>query len=82
MTMEEALAELDALDSKEDLCYAEIAKKHNAARLTLSRKHRGVSGSRADAGLARRNLQPEQEAELVKHIEGLTERKLPPKVRP
>jgi hypothetical protein len=42
------------------------------------RKHRGVSGSRADAGLARRNLQPEREAELVKHIEGSAERKLSP----
>jgi hypothetical protein len=71
MTMEEALAELDALDSKKDFCYAEIVKKHSVARSTLSRKHRGVSGSRADAGLARRNLQPEQEAELMKHIRGL-----------
>jgi hypothetical protein len=78
MTMEEALAELDALNSNEDICYAEIAKKHSVARSTLSRKHRGISGSRAEAGLARRNLQPEQEAELVKYIENLTERKLPP----
>jgi hypothetical protein len=76
--MEEALAELDALDSNEDICYAEIAKRHGVARSTLSRKHRGISGSRAEAGLARRNLQPEQEAELVKYIEDLTERKLPP----
>ena len=78
MTIEEALAELDALDSSEDFCYAEIAKKYSVARSTLSRKHRGVSGSRAEAGLARRNLQPEQEAELIKYIEELTQRKLPP----
>lgn len=78
MTMEEALAELDALDSSEELCYATIARKHGVTRSTLSRKHRGVSGSRAEASLARRNLQLEQEAELVKYIEGLTERKLPP----
>jgi hypothetical protein len=76
--MEEALAELDALESSEEFCYATIAKKHGVARSTLSRKHRGVSGSRAEASLARRNLQPEQEAELVKYIERLTERKLPP----
>ncbi|KAF1361157.1 hypothetical protein EJ07DRAFT_44031, partial [Lizonia empirigonia] len=76
--MEDALAELDALDSSEEVCYATIAKKHGVDRSTLSRKHRSVSGSRAEAGLARRNLQPEQEAELVKYIEGLTERKLPP----
>jgi hypothetical protein len=56
MTIEEALAELDALDSSEDFCYAKIAKKYGVARSTLSRKHRGVSGSRAEAGLARRNL--------------------------
>jgi membrane-bound lytic murein transglycosylase B len=78
MTIEEALAELDALDSSDEFCYATIAKKHGVARSTLSRKHRGVSGSRAKAGLARRNLQPEQEAELVKYIEKLTERKLLP----
>ncbi|KAF1360848.1 hypothetical protein EJ07DRAFT_176935 [Lizonia empirigonia] len=76
--MEDALADLDALDSSEEVCYATIAKKHGVDRSTLSRKHQGVSGSRAEAGLARRNLQPEQEAELVKYIEGLTERKLPP----
>ncbi|KAF1926404.1 uncharacterized protein M421DRAFT_215722 [Didymella exigua CBS 183.55] len=34
--------------------------------------------SRAEAGLARCNLQLEQETELMKYIEGLTERKLPP----
>jgi hypothetical protein len=56
MTIEEALAELDALDSNEDIYYAEIAKRHSVARLTLSRKHRGISRSRAEAGLARRNL--------------------------
>ncbi|PVH92081.1 hypothetical protein DM02DRAFT_663292 [Periconia macrospinosa] len=78
MTIENALAELDALDSDEDFCDAEMAKKHGVARSTLSRKHRGVSGSRAEAGLARRILQPEQEAELVKYTEELTERKLPP----
>ncbi|KAF1363281.1 hypothetical protein EJ07DRAFT_173993 [Lizonia empirigonia] len=77
-TMEDALAELDALDSSEEVCYATIAKKHGVDRSTLSRKHQGVSGSRVEAGLARRNLQLEQEAELVKYIEGLTERKLPP----
>jgi hypothetical protein len=27
MTIEEALTELDALDSEEELCYVEIAKK-------------------------------------------------------
>lgn len=78
LTIEEALAELDALNSNEDICYAEIAKRHSVARSTLSRKHRGISGSRAEAGLARCNLQPEQEAELVKYTEKLTERKLPP----
>ena len=56
MTIEEALAELDALSSSEEFCYAKIAKKHGVDRSTLSRKHRGVSGSRAEAGLARRNL--------------------------
>jgi hypothetical protein len=78
LTIEEVLAELHALNSNEDICYAEIAKRPSVARSTLSRKHRGISWSRAEAGLARCNLQPEQEAELVKYTEDLTDRKLPP----
>jgi hypothetical protein len=35
-------------------------------------------GSREGAGLARRNLSPQPEAELMKYVEELTERKLPP----
>jgi hypothetical protein len=69
----------EALNPDEDFRYTEITKKHGVARSTLSRKHRGVSVTRAEAGLARRYLQPEQEAELVKYREDLTKRKLPPK---
>jgi hypothetical protein len=68
----------EALSSDQDFRYTEITKKHGVARTALSRKHRGVSVTRADAGLARRNLQPKKEAELVKYRKDLTERKLPP----
>ena len=53
MTMEEALAELDALDPDEDFQYKELAKKHGVSRSALSRNHRGVNASREEAGLAR-----------------------------
>jgi hypothetical protein len=68
----------EAHNPDEDFRYTEITKKHGVARSTASRKHRGVSVTRAEAGLARRYLQPEQEAELVKYREDLKKRKLPP----
>lgn len=77
MSMEEAPTEIDALDSGESFCYADIAKKYSVDCSTLSRKHRSVSGSRAGVGLASRNLRPEQETELVKYVEELIEHKLP-----
>jgi hypothetical protein len=78
MSIEEALAELDALNSNKDICYVRKAKKLDVACSMSSRKHWGVSGPRAEAGLAYCNLQPEQEAELVKYREDLAKRKLPP----
>jgi hypothetical protein len=61
MIMEEALAELDTLNSNKDTCYVEIAKKHSVARSTLSRKHRGISDQsardRCEARKAAKRLQ-------------------------
>ena len=76
--MEAALAECDAVPSGEDIPWQKIADKHGVVRSTLTRKHRGETRSREEADLARCNLSPQQEAELVKYIEELKERKLPP----
>ncbi|KAF2621281.1 hypothetical protein BU25DRAFT_443848 [Macroventuria anomochaeta] len=78
MTIEAALAELDAADSDEDISYTKLAKKHGVWRSTLSRKDQGIHASRAEEGLNRRAMHPRNEAELVDYIRTLTERHLMP----
>ncbi|KAJ8115208.1 hypothetical protein OPT61_g3090 [Boeremia exigua] len=78
MSIEAALAEADAADARNELCYATIAKKHGVDRSTLSRRHRGIIKSREEADLTRRHLSPQQEYELCEYIEELSEQALPP----
>ena len=76
--IEEALAECDSIPSGDKTPWQRIADKHGVVRSTLTRRHRRETRSREEVSTSQRNLQPEQEAELVKYIEELTERKLPP----
>jgi len=76
--LEEALAEIESLEPSEKFIYTQIAEKHGINRSTLSRRHRAVTASRADIAAQQQKLTPQQEAELVKYIEGLTARHLPP----
>ena len=78
MTVEEALAELDAADEDEDISFTKLADKYGVWRSTLSRRDQGIHASRADEGLKRRAMHPRDEAELVQYIRGLTERYLMP----
>ena len=74
----EALAECDSIPSGDKIPWQKIADKHGVVRSTLTRRHRRETRSRDEVSTSQQNLQPQQEAELVKYIEGLTERKLPP----
>ncbi|KAF1965991.1 hypothetical protein BU23DRAFT_487921, partial [Bimuria novae-zelandiae CBS 107.79] len=47
-------------------------------RSTLSRRHQGITRSRADAQEQQRNLSYKQEVELLQYIKTLTERGLSP----
>ncbi|KAF1969250.1 hypothetical protein BU23DRAFT_653264 [Bimuria novae-zelandiae CBS 107.79] len=69
--IDEAIAYIDSLALGEKFEYAKVAKIYGVNRITLSRRHRRVQRPRC-------TLSPHQEAELVRYIKELTERRLPP----
>jgi Tc5 transposase DNA-binding domain len=74
--IESALADLESQDS---VNYAATARKWQIERTTLARRHKGQSTSRAAANSKyRQRLTNVQEETLLKHIESLTERYMPP----
>lgn len=77
-SMDAALAEIESLKPGEDFQYFVIADKHGVNRSTLSRRHRVVTTSHAAKSSHQQSLSPQQERELVRYIEGLTERHIPP----
>jgi hypothetical protein len=75
------LAAIAAIDSHEDedkSSYRQIAKIFGVNRTTLARRHQGLTRSNAGEALRRMLLTPQQETELVKYLEGLSRRELPP----
>jgi hypothetical protein len=74
----DALAYIDNLDSGEKFEYSKVAKMYGVDRTTLSRQHRRVQRPRVTKDSEQYTLNPHQEAELVKYIKELTERRLPP----
>jgi hypothetical protein len=72
-------AAIAELESQERANYAATAKKWNLNRSTLSRRHRGETGSNQDAtSYARRQLTDVQEKTLIQYINKLSDRGLPP----
>ncbi|KAF1972831.1 hypothetical protein BU23DRAFT_388559, partial [Bimuria novae-zelandiae CBS 107.79] len=55
-----------------------VAKKYGVSRLTLMRRHHAITQPHALKIINQQKLAPQQEAELIKYIEGLTARYLPP----
>jgi hypothetical protein len=78
MSLEAALEELSTYKHGDHPLYAQLAKKYGVERSTLSRRHRAVTGSQEHDILSRQKVTPQQEAELLKHIEELTKQRLPP----
>jgi hypothetical protein len=76
--IKEALAECDSVPSSDKILWQKIANKHGVVRSTLTRRHCRETRSREEVLILQQNLQPQQETELAKYIEELTERKLPP----
>ncbi|KAF2022895.1 hypothetical protein EK21DRAFT_82064 [Setomelanomma holmii] len=76
--IEEALAEIKLQEQGDDFSYTKIAAKHGVVCSTLIRRHRGETTTTQAKNLNQRNLQPQQEIELVRYIEDLSRRRLPP----
>ena len=78
MSIEDALAEIASLGPEEEVCYARIAQKHGVVRSMLSRQHRAITQSATTKNINQQKLTLQQEKELIKYIEELTARHIPP----
>ena len=76
--IEAALAALESLKPGEPFTYTEYADKYGCNRTTLSKRHRGVQGTRAAQYESQRVLNDEQSRTLVEWVNRLTQRGLPP----
>jgi hypothetical protein len=77
-SIEAALAAIEPLELGEKLVYAQIARKYGVEPTTLARRHKGASTSLNTRFENQQALHPQQELELLRYIERLTERGLPP----
>jgi hypothetical protein len=76
--IEAAIKAIDSRASGASFSYRKIAKQFSISRATLARRHQGLTRSNAGEAQQRQNLSLQQESELVKYIEALTKRGLPP----
>jgi hypothetical protein len=76
--IDKALAAIDAHELGDELCYQKYADKYGVKRVTLSRRHQGLQAPRTSKAINQRLLHPQQELELVRYIETLSKRALPP----
>jgi len=71
-------ATLAALELQDPPNYTQTAKEFNVNRTTLSRRYRRITRAREDATEIKSLLLIQQERTLLRHIDLLTERSLPP----
>ena len=74
-SIQDAIEYIESHEPGDDFSYTKVAAHFSVKRSTLARRHQGVHNQR---GVSQRSLHPEREAELVRYIETLTERRLPP----
>jgi hypothetical protein len=74
----DAIAAIDSAEPGEQLSYRAAADIFKVNRETLRRRHKGFQGPRAGVGPNQQNLNPQQELELVRYINEITEQGLPP----
>jgi hypothetical protein len=77
-SIEAVLAVIKSLKPGEKLVYAQIARNYSVEPTTLARRHKGASTSLNTRFENQQALHPQQELELLRYIERLTERGLPP----
>jgi hypothetical protein len=73
--IELAVGAMEAQDEGEQLSYTKIAEEYNVSRHTLARRCKGIQAPVHAKTLNQQRLNPQQEQELIQHIERLTERK-------
>ncbi|KAF7577485.1 hypothetical protein PtrM4_017250 [Pyrenophora tritici-repentis] len=73
--IQEAIKEIESREPGDDFSYNKVAAKYGVERSTLVRRHQGLTRPR---NVAHQVLHPEHEAELVRYIKTLNERRLPP----
>lgn len=76
--MDSIEAALAACELSEAPNYAQIAREFGCNRSTLSRRHRGVTRAPEDLHESQQLLSHHQEKELVKYINRLSEKGIPP----
>jgi hypothetical protein len=76
--IDEAIEDLKSREPGEKFTLKEIADKHGVNRSTLGRRCRGITGSKEEGYKQQQALSSEQELELVRYIEKLSKRSLPP----
>ena len=80
MVNEQALqAALRELESSGSINYSHIASKHKVDRNTLARRHKGITVSIHEAhSIFQKLLTDAQEQELVRYLNKLSDRGIPP----
>jgi homoserine acetyltransferase len=77
-SMELAVEAMEAQGEGEQLSYTKAADEFNVSRHTLARRCKGIQAPVHAKNLNQQRLNPQQEQELIQHIERLKERGLPP----
>jgi hypothetical protein len=73
-----AIEEIESLRPCKTFSYATMARKYGVVRTTLMCRHKGITASRTTRISHTQKLNPQQEEELIKYIEGLTACRLQP----
>jgi hypothetical protein len=76
--IQEAVGEMKSQEQGAELSYTKVAEKHGVSRHTLARRCKGIQTSSAAKATNQQKLNPQQEHELLKYIEVLSERGLAP----
>jgi hypothetical protein len=74
----DAITAIDLAEPREQLSYHAAAEISNVGQETLRRRHQGLELTCTGAANNKQNLSPQQELELVRYINELTEQGLPP----
>jgi transcriptional regulator with XRE-family HTH domain len=76
--IDDAIADLESREAGEKVVLKQVAERYGVDRSTLGRRWRGITSSRDEGYSKLQALKPQQELELIRYIEGLSKRGLPP----